>query len=238
MNASPLIALPGTLLDGRSLTEALAGLQPRTLILGEAASLDEEVDRLAAQAPVPAIWVGHSLGGIVALHLARRHPASVAALVLLGTNARAGYTTNETRRAAQWAVAQEEGLDTLVRKELAPSYGLAERGIEDALLTSLVEQAEAVGLQRFAHQLGYARQRPGLMEPPQHLSCPALVLSGELDALCPPVQSDEILALMQPPGHAAHHMLDGVGHLFPMQQAGRVAEHLRRFLSSIEESVI
>ena len=215
----------------------LCGLDATTLLLGEAAALDDEVDRLAARTTTPTVWLGHSLGGIVALHLARRHPGSVAALVLLSANARAGRDTSEARRAAQWALAQRAGVAALAREKLAPSYGLTSGlNTHDALVASLAAQAEAVGLQRFEHQLGYARQRPGLLAPLQRLTCPLLALSGELDALCPPAQSEELLALVQLPGRAEHHMLAHAGHLFAMQHAGWAAERLHSFLASLEES--
>ena len=237
MNPAPLIALPGTLLDGRSLVTMLSGRQVSTLILGEAGTLDEEVDRLAAHTAVPAVWLGHSLGGIVALHLARRHPGSVAALVLMGANARAGRDSSEARRAAQWTLAQREGLAALAHSKLAPGYGLTPGlDTDDALLASLAAQAQAVGLQRFENQLAYARQRPGLLAPRQRLPFPVLALSGEFDTLCPPEQSDEIVALVDPPGRAAHHMLAAGGHLFPMQQPGWAADRLHSFLNSAEEN--
>ena len=222
------LVLPGTLLTGRS----LAALGGEPLLLGEAPTLDDEVDRLAALAPSPAVWIGHSLGGIVALELARRYPDRVAALVLLATNARAGRDTLESRRVAQWALAQRAGLSALVVEQLAPAYGLA---ADDPLTASLAEQAESVGLARFEHQLNYARQRPGLLAPPCLLPMPMLALSGEHDALCPPTQSDELLALAAA-GQGEHQMLAGAGHLFPMQQGAWAAAHLQRFLTSLERS--
>ena len=239
MSPTPLIALPGTLLEGRSLTAMLDGAATEVSILGEATSLNEEVDRLAAHTTVPAIWLGHSLGGIVALHLAQRHPTLVVALVLLAGNARAGRDTNEERRATQWSIAQSKGLAALARQELAPGYGLSpDRVADEAWTASLAAQAEAVGMRRFEHQLNYARERPGLLAPLKQLKCPVLALSAELDALCPPAQSDELLTLVLPPCRATHHTLAGAGHLFPMQQPHWAAEHLRSFLTSLEASTL
>lgn len=236
MSAPPLIALPGTLLDGRSLAALLQGLDAHTEVLGTTGHIDDEVDRLAAWAQRlvsgPAVWLGHSLGGIVALHLARRHPGTVAGLVLLGANARAGRDSSEARRAAQWALAQQQGLHALAHSKLAPGYGLAE---DDAARASLVAQAEAVGLLRFANQLAYAAQRPGLLAPRRSLAVPVLALSGEHDTLCPPAQSSEIVALVAPPHPAAHHCLPGAGHLFPMQQPAWAASHLHTFIANLKE---
>ena len=237
MSALPLIALPGTLLDGRSLAALLQGQDARTLLLGEASNLDEELDRLAECTPGPAVWLGHSLGGILALHLAVRHPAKVAVLVLLGANARAGRDSNEARRAAQWALAQQQGLSALAQSKLAPGYGLtAGLDADGALLTSLAVQAQAVGMQRFQHQLEYARQRPGLLAPRWPLAVPVLALSGQHDTLCPPAHSEEIMALVPPPHAAVHHVLPGAGHLFPMQQPAQVAAQLHLFLAELKET--
>lgn len=240
--AWPVIALPGTLLDERSLAPLLAqaGLAaPHTLLLGEAPTLDDELDRLAAQArgdaqAQPAVWIGHSLGGIVALHLAARHPGCVVALVLMGANARPGRDADEARRAAQWALACRDGLGALAQAKLAPGYGLKPGRPQDAaMLQALAAQAQAVGLARFERQLGYARRRPGLLSPRRPLPVPMLVLSAEHDTLCPPAHGDEIAGLVQPPARAAHHMLPGAGHLFPMQRPGWVAARLRHFLATL-----
>ena len=224
----PLIALPGTLLDARSLSSALAGLDARVDLLGHCAAFDDELDRLAAMADGPTWWIGHSLGAVVALHLAARHPKVVAGLGVLAGSARPASMGALARCAAQWKVARHDGLRTLALSKLGPGYGL-EAG--DALVQSLADQAEAVGLTRFQHQLGYIAKRPGLRDRGRWIHVPVLALSADKDALCPPAQSDEIVGLALPGVPARHERLEQAGHLFPMQQPASVAERLHAFMN-------
>ena len=228
----PLIALPGTLLDEGSVATLLQALgwPSRTLLLGEAETLDDEVQRLAALANEPTIWLGHSLGGIVALHLAARHPGKVAGLVLLAANARPSPAGGAARRQAQWQLAQTQGLHALAAAKLAPGYDLTP---DDPLQTALAEQAQGVGLQRFERQLRYADQRPGLLSPRLTLHCPLLALSGGQDRLCPPLQSQEIAGLSTASRHIS---LPAGGHLFPLQQPLWVAAQVQDFLDGLPRS--
>ncbi|HJW81860.1 MAG TPA: pimeloyl-ACP methyl ester esterase BioH [Acidiferrobacterales bacterium] len=57
----------------------------RSRTAGEALSLAAFTDSVAELCPTPAIWLGWSLGGLIALHAALRHPHKVAQLVLVGT---------------------------------------------------------------------------------------------------------------------------------------------------------
>lgn len=55
----------------------------RSSVMTAPATLDGMVDAVMQAAPARAIWAGWSLGGLVALAAAARHPGSVTALVLL-----------------------------------------------------------------------------------------------------------------------------------------------------------
>ncbi len=178
----------------------------------------------------PTWWLGHSLGGIVALQLAARHPQAVAGLLLLAANARAAPAAGSARRAAQRDLAQRHGLRALAHDKLGAGYGLP---TGDALVESLADQAEAVGMQRFDHQLAYASQRPDRARTGSWIEVPVLALSAADDLLCPPAQSDELASLTVPGAPSRHDCLHGAGHLFPMQRPTWVADRLCSFLNHV-----
>lgn len=229
MKFSPtLIALPGTLMDEASLRPMLSalGLPVTVELLGAEDDFDAEIERLARLASGPTIWIGHSLGGIAALHLVARHPERCARVVVLASNLRPDGHAGPLSRARQLAALGHAGMSGLLRQQLAPIYRIED---DDVLLDSLQAQAERVGPERYRRQLVYAATRPGLLHEPSQLSTPVLALSGSEDPLCPPVCGDEIIA-GAPHGASGHYALPGAGHLLPLQAPAWCAQQIRAFL--------
>jgi pimeloyl-ACP methyl ester carboxylesterase len=219
-------------MDEGSLRPLAAALRSPMAVemLGSEDRFDAEIDRLASMTTDPAIWIGHSLGGIAALHLAARWPERCAALVLLASNLRPDGQLGPQSRAQQLAVLEQGGLSALLYRQLAPIYGVQDG---DALLASLQAQAERVGAERYRRQLRYAAERPGLLGEPAPLRMPVLVLSGGDDPLCPPACGDEILARAPNTG-SRHFVMPGVGHLLPLQAPDWCGGHIRRFLTQLQ----
>ena len=226
--SASLIALPGTLMDQASLRPLLAALDlPVTVeLLGAEDDFDAEIERLAALASGPTIWIGHSLGGIAALHLAARRPERCARLVVLASNLRPAGPSGPPGRARQLAALERAGMSGLLRQQLAPIYRIED---DDVLLDSLQAQAERIGPERYRRQLGYAATRPGLLHEPSQLRMPVLALSGSDDPLCSSVCGDEIIA-RAPHGASGYYELPGAGHLLPLQAPGWCAQHIRAFM--------
>lgn len=224
----PLIALPGTLMDEASLRPLLAALDlPVTVeLLGVEDDFDAEIERLAALASGPTIWIGHSLGGIAALHLAARRPECCASVVVLASNLRPDGRAGPLSRARQLAALERTGMSGLLRQQLAPVYRIEG---DHALLDSLQAQAERIGPERYRRQLGYAATRPGLLREPSQLRMPVLALSGSDDPLCSSACGDEIIA-RAPHGASVHYARPGAGHLLPLQAPDWCAQHIRAFL--------
>ncbi|MHA6784298.1 alpha/beta fold hydrolase [Pseudonocardia saturnea] len=186
--------------------------------------LDGCVDVLLDALPPRFALVGLSLGGIAAMALVRRAPHRVTRLALLSTNARAPvaaqYAAWTAHRAALAAGATARDLQA----DLLP---LLLHDQDPALAEQALAMADDIGERVLDHQLAAQAsridERPALVR----VQVPTLVLAAREDRLCPPERHREIAALV--PG-ARLQMLDGVGHLSPLEAPGRVAAALREWL--------
>jgi pimeloyl-ACP methyl ester carboxylesterase len=72
----------------------------KSLAVGPSVTFDDQVDDLASVVgDEPAIVAGHSLGGVVALSFAGRHPERALAVVAYGRRCRGGEQRGRGRRA-------------------------------------------------------------------------------------------------------------------------------------------
>ncbi len=147
-------------------------------------------DRLAATHPMPCSVLGWSLGGMVALAWAARHPQQVRSLILVGT-------TPVFVNRADWALGLDaEVLDGFAqalmqdpRATLLRFLALQARGGDEArsvvtrLRTLLLAQPlpERATLAAGLQLLRTVDLRPSVSA----VRCPALVIHGAYDALCP-----------------------------------------------------
>jgi len=186
----------------------------RSRTAGESLSLAAFTDRVAELCSAPAIWLGWSLGGLIALNAALRHPGKVAKLVLVGatpkfvqapdwphampTEVFAGFARNLTRdyratllRFLSLQVGNNESARALLKQLRAEMFAHGEPQPE----------ALAAGLA----MLEQTDLRAHLAE----IRAPALVVHGSHDRLAPPA-AGEYLATHLP--QARWLRLEGAGH--------------------------
>ncbi len=145
-------------------------------------------DQLAARYPRPAAWLGWSLGGMVALTLALRHPACVDRLVLVATPPRftaapdwpAGVPTQTLAAFGDNLVKDPQGT---LKRFLALQAGVSDR----AVIRRLVDTLKARGIadaRALAAGLAVLRDTD-LRDELASVRCPTLIIQGEHDRLVP-----------------------------------------------------
>lgn len=234
---SPLLLLPGSLCDARLFSHQVAAPGGRRLQIGNIGSADT-LAAIAAdvlrQAPRRFALAGLSMGGIVAFEIWRQAPQRVAGLALLDTSFAAETPEVAARRSEEMravARAGTTGLRRLVRDFYLPRY-FAERHRCDRRLHDLVLQmATACGPKVLLRQWNALLHRPCSRATLATIDCPALVLCGAEDRLCPPSIHEEMAAAIG----VECRVLDDCGHLAPLESSAQTSGFLRAWLRRVDE---
>ena len=199
-------------------------------------SLWSWADACLDAAPERAVWLGWSLGGLVALAAALRAPKRVSGLVLLTATPR--FVT-----AADWTPAMPEttldqfhaGLSEDPAGTLARFLALQVRGSEQAretLRTLRHEIASRPEPLPTALSLGLDLLRDeDLRGRLPDIRCPSLWLFGSHDALVPPAVAERVELLM--PG-AQTRIIRGAAHAAHLSHPDEVTAAIADFISGLD----
>lgn len=233
MNAAVWEGLPTTITAGRRLCRIELpghGASPFEL---RHDSREAWADACLEAAPARAVWLGWSLGGLIALEAALRSPERVAALVLLTATPRFVRAPDWPAAMAARTLAQfhdallEDPAGTLDR-----FLALQVRGSEAArecLRTLRREIAQRPAPSREALETGLDLLRDGdLRERLANLSCPSLWVFGQRDALVPAAVAEGVGNLLS---GAMQRVIAGAAHApflsHPQETGGEVGNFLR-----------
>jgi 3-oxoadipate enol-lactonase / 4-carboxymuconolactone decarboxylase len=161
-------------------------------------------------------YAGDSVGGAVGLQLLLDAPDRVTAAVLISTGARVGTPAGWHERAG---VARRSGTPALVamatERWFGPGFVKREPGRVSALLRALSD-ADDEGYAAVCEALAAFDVRPRLSE----IEAPVLAVAGSADIATPVEKLREVADGVR---HGRLVVLDGVGHLAPIEQPEDVA---------------
>ena len=198
--------------DDRLFESVMAELGSRLACRPMRIDVDDAVGEMAASvlaaAPRRFALAGHSLGGIVALEMARRAPERISHLAVLNSSPRPPTDA----QLAAWSALRDRvvnGEFAAVVEEQA-TLNLGPAASDATLRRRWIDMARRVGDDGFLRQLraqaGRHDQRPELAA----IEVPVLVVSGSDDAVCPQEIQAELAGAV--PG-AVHEVIDGAGHM-------------------------
>ena len=232
MNAAVWEGLVEAVTNGRCVTRVELPGHGASRLEPHQDSLTAWADACLDAAPERAVWLGWSLGGLVALEAALRAPQRVAGLILL-------TATPRFVQGPDWPSATPAGTFTGFRDALLADPGatldrflaLQVRGSDaarDTLRTLRRELAHRPAPDTAALSLGLKLLREtDLRDRLGALACPTLWLFGERDTLVPMTAADSIAALLPA---AQREIIPGAGHApflsHPHVTGARLAHYL------------
>ena len=211
------ILLHGLLCDADTWTDFIGPLSRLGHVLAANLSgigaLPDAARDVLARSTGPLIVVGHSMGGRVALEMARQAPARCRALVLMNTGYR-GLGDGETeKRMTLVRAARAGGVQAIVEDWLDGMIAPRTRG--DAVL---MDRMRAMVLRStpdsFAGQIQALIERPDATELLGRIACPVLFMSGTEDRWSPLDRHADMASRVP---DATLEAIEGAGHMAPFE---------------------
>ncbi len=229
-----LILLPGLAADATMWQAQLAALPLRwnaqvVDVNSRFATVEEMAAAVLAETDGELVLCGASMGGIVAMEVARQAPQRINGLALLGTNARP--ETDDMRSLREEAIKLFAA--GRVREVIEPNVALAfhpENAKDPALARTYLDFVLRAGGEQLIRQNRAIMSRPDARAHLPQVLCPTLVLCGDADQLTPPECSREIASLV--PGSRLV-MIEQCGHMLTMERPDRVNAELLAWLDTL-----
>lgn len=185
---------------------------------------DDAIAVIEALAGEPVLFVGLSIGGLIAQAVASHRPELIRALVLSNTGAKLGTAESwQARIAAVETGGVASIADAVMERWFAPAFRATS---ELALWRQMLVNTSDAGYAAACHALACADQRAATA----NICCPALVIGGSEDGASLPEVVRATAALIS---GATYHEIKGAGHLpcveAPMEWAALVAPFLKAY---------
>lgn len=228
-----LLFLPGLICDARVFAPQLAAFPGSRAVdgYGMADSLPDMARVALAFADREGVerfdLFGHSMGGRVALELFRLAPDRVRRLALSSTGVHSLGENEPEKRHALKAIGHEQGYDALVDTWLPPMVADANRG-KPELYEPMRRMSLNAGQAVFDAQIAALLGRPEQESLLPRISCPTLVMTGELDTWSPPARHEGIAAAIP---DSTLVIVPGAGHMLPLEAPEAVNEALAGWLA-------
>ncbi|MGB7404978.1 MAG: alpha/beta hydrolase [Pacificimonas sp.] len=227
-----VLMLPGNMCDARmwaDLDLVIPGARFASPV-PEGATIDAMAKHFLDAYSGMLVPIGFSMGGIVALAMAAIAPERLVGLGLLDTNPSADAPERAEQRLRQQQQARTQGLSELVADELKPNY-LANQNRANARLRDIIlTMAEDLGPEVFVAQSEALRSRPSYERTLDQLDIPVFVACGREDRLCTPALHAQFARRI---ANAQFHVVDGAGHMLPLEQPQVLTQLLNEWLTSV-----
>lgn len=182
--------------------------------------------RVLSNAPERFVLFGFSMGGFVAQTIALKAPERVLGLGLLNTSSRPQSAQESAATLAQLALAQQTPFKGLTSRALASALH-PNRARDPVLLRKLQAMALENGKDVFLRQL--ATLRDGSYADLHRITCPALIVASDADALRTVEESEEMAQRIPA---AQFDIVSGCGHMTPLEKPRELCHIIGTWLAA------
>ncbi|MET0250405.1 MAG: alpha/beta fold hydrolase [Sphingobium sp.] len=199
------------------------GRECRTIVAA-GGSIAAMADTVLADAPPRFALSGHSLGGYVALAMARAAPERIERLALVNSSARPDTAEQSEGRRKLLLLAERDGYDG-VAERLTHVVSAGDPMLRERYLAMLLRTGHA----RFVRDQSAAMTRPDARPGLDAIACPTLVIGSAADPIVAPEASEEMAARI---ASARLVMIESASHAAPMAAPIAVTASLRDWLDA------
>lgn len=242
-----LVFLPGLHGDAQTWAPTLRALpdhlRATALDLPALSDLDTLVDEVAGQIAPGSVVVGHSLGGMVAMSLAERHPSMLAGLVLVTAPVGAEDSEDAEARAARAADLTPEEYEEIALDGMEAVY-YGDHGHAPQVRAERLRAARVYGPARFAAHSVALGMRPDRSMFPAQAPCPVLIVGASDDQVVPTAeqrrwaeangaQADSAEAAGARAARVTYVEIPETGHMLPAETPEELAQAIDGWLGAI-----
>ena len=238
-----LVLVPGLLCDDGIWSFQVAGLADiadvRVANHGEVDSLGALAEAIISGAPARFAIAGHSMGGRVALEVARRVPERLLGFAILdsGYEAVAPGDAGEREaagRRSMLALARRSGMRAMARNWLQGMV-YPPRLTDSELIEPIVDMFARRTPDLYALQIQALLDRLDAKSVFARIHCPSLVLCGHDDTWAPPSRHEAMARMLR---HSTLGIIPQCGHMSPLERPRAVNDAFRSWIASMETTAI
>lgn len=177
------------------------------------------------------VVAGLSMGGYIVQSMVRVAPRRLAGISFVDTRANADDEAGKAARNKMIALLDEQGTPGVVESMLPKMLHPDAYKLDPALVERLRELMSAQDAATLKEACIAMRDRSAFFDALPTLSCPLQVIVGDRDAIAPVDVARQMVELA--PG-ARLDVIDGAGHMSPLEKPAEVAESLETFVRSLK----
>lgn len=232
--AEPLLLIPGLMCTAALFEpQVTAFSDDRQVIVADHTGADDMhtiASQILAEAPPRFALAGLSMGVYLALEITSLAPDRVTRLALLDGKARPDTADELAARKGLLKMADEGRYLNITYDILLSRLVAAGRSLEPELRDTIIQMATDTGVAVFRRQMAAIINRRNYLAELPNISCPTLVLTGEVDEITPPEYARETAGRIP---HARLELIPGCGHLCTLEAPDTVNLAMRSWLNEM-----